>query len=72
MGSTSRILPTRVREHEGMRHRTGAPLSVPSHSYIRLLSQRCSVSFIESELKILSAYERNRETLLILLSIFIF
>ena len=71
MGSTSRILHTRVREHEGRSHRTSAPLAIPSHSNTRLQSQSCGVSFIESDFKILSAGERNRETLLILESMFI-
>ena len=71
VGSTSRILHTRVRVHEGRSHRTGALLSVASHSNIRLHSQSCGVSFSESDLKILSACERNRETLLILESMFI-
>ena len=71
MGSTSRIILTRVGEHEGRSHGTGALLSVPIHSNIRLNSQSCGVSFSEPNFKILSACERNRETLLILESMFI-
>ena len=66
-----RILHTRVGEHEGRSHQNGVPLSVPSHSNIRLHFQSSGVSFIESSFKILSACERNRETLLILVSMFI-
>ena len=71
VSSTSRILHTRVRELDGRSHRTGAPLSVPSHSNVRVRSQRCWVSFSESDFEIPSACERNRETLLILESMYI-
>ena len=70
VGSTSRILHTRVREHGGWSHRTGAPLSVPSHSNLRLHFQRCGVNFSESDFKVLSVCESNRETLWILKSMF--
>ena len=71
VGLTSRSLHTRVREHEGKSHRTGAPLSVPSHSNIRLHSVSCGVSFSESDFKNLSAGERYCEILLVLESMFI-
>ena len=52
--------------HEDRSHRTGAELSLPSHSNIKLFSQLYGVSFSESDFKNLSACEHNRETLLIL------
>ena len=71
VGSSSRILHTRIREHEGRSHRTGAPLSVPPHSNVRLHTASCGVGFDDSNFEILSACERNRETLLILESMYI-
>ena len=71
VGSTSLVLHTRAREHERRRHRTGATLSVPSHSNIRLHSQLYGVSFSKSDFRIRSACERNLETLLIIQSTFL-
>ena len=66
VGSTTRSLQTRVCEHIGKSHRTVLPLSTPQHSNIRLHCDCCRVSVNETDFSILSGYERNSETLLIL------
>ena len=71
VGSTTRLLHTRVCEHIGKSHRTGLPLSAPQHSNVRLHCDHCRVSASETDFSILSGCERNSETLRILESMYI-
>ena len=51
VGFTTRDLRTRVSEHVGRSHRTGAPLSKPPHSAIRNHSDQCVCEMLLDNLK---------------------
>ena len=70
VGSTTRALRTRVSEHVGRSHRTGAPLSKPPHSAIRNHSDQCVCEMSLDNFKILG-YASEPSELRILESLFI-
>ena len=70
VGSTERILRTRVAEHMGNSFRTGRPLTNPPHSSIRLHANNCKLDFNIDQFSILST-NSNSVNLRILESLYI-
>ena len=68
--ASEHVSRTRISEHVGKSHRTGSFLSAPYLSNVMLHTSNCGMSINDSCFKIVSPCERNRETLLILESMF--
>ena len=68
---TSRNFYTRVSEHRGVSHRTGRPLTKPSHSAIRDHVEACNATISDINFKILDTTNNNTD-LRILESLYIY